>query len=104
MKLYFANNKYLTITSAQEEFKHGYYYLRVTLNSASITCANLLKMLTTDNTLSKLVLTDDSNKALAEWSEMFCSVYQINRNIADDGTTQIIFSSSADGKEESFLT
>lgn len=101
MKIYFANNKYLTINSFNEEYRYGFRYLSFSLNNSNLSFDSVFNFLSNTETLSHIIITNNENESVATFNDVYHSVYSLNRSAAEDGMVYINvqLSSSKDGME-----
>ena len=101
MKIYFANNKYLTIDNFNEEYRRGFRHLNFNLNNASLYFDSIFNFLSNTETLSHIVITNNENESIVTFDNVYHSVYSLNRNVTEDGMIHINvqLSSSKDGME-----
>lgn len=101
MKIYFANNKYLTINSFNEEYRCGFRYLNFSLNNSNLSFDSIFSFLSNAETLSHIIITNNENELVATFNDVYHSVYSLNRSAAEDGIVYINvqLSSSKDGME-----
>ena len=85
MKIYFSNNKYLTINSVHEEYRRGYKYLEFDFEKSELTLDALLNFLTTDNILNKIIITNQQNEVLVSLENVYKAVYSIVRMLNEEG-------------------
>lgn len=88
MKIYFSNNKYLSINQLNEEYRRGYKYLNFGFKNSNLTLDSLLDFLNTENILNKIIITDDKNNILLTLENTYNAVYSINRNINESNEIQ----------------
>lgn len=102
MKIYFANNKYLTIDSFNEDYRHGFRYLNFSLNNSNLSFDSIFNFLSNPETLSHIIITNNKNESIITFNDVYHSVYSLNRNVTEDGMVTYInvqLSSSKDGME-----
>ena len=101
MKIYFANNKYLTIDNFNEEYRRGFRYLNFSLNNSNLSFDSIFNFLSNKDTLSHIIITNDENESVATFNDVYHSVYSLNRSVTEDGLVyiNIQLSSSEDGME-----
>ena len=100
MKIYFSNNKYLTINHVNEEYRRGYRYLNFGFQNPSLTFDAVLAFLNTENILNKIIITNDDNEILMTVEDVYKAVYSINRSLGEDGNVWFnVQLTSGDGTE-----
>lgn len=101
MKIYFANNKYLTIDSFNEDYRRGFRHLNFSLNNSNLSFDSIFNFLSNVETLSHIIITNDENELVATFNDVYHSVYSLNRSVVEDGMVYISvqLSSSKDGME-----
>lgn len=101
MKIYFANNKYLTIDSFNEDYRRGFRHLNFGLNNSNLSFDSIFNFLSNAETLSHIIITNSENESVATFNDVYHSVYSLNRNVTEDGMVYISvqLSSSKDGME-----
>lgn len=101
MKIYFANNKYLTIDNFNEEYRCGFRYLNFSLNNVNLSFDSIFNFLSHTETLSHIIITNNNNESIATFNDVFHSVYYLNRSVTEDDMIYINvkLSSSKDGME-----
>ena len=99
MKIYFSNNKYLTINNLNEEYRRGYRYLNFGFNN-KLSFESVMTFLNTENILNKIIITDDENTVLETFENIYKNVYSINRSLGEDGNVWFnVQLTSGDGME-----
>lgn len=101
MKIYFANNKYLTIDSFNEDYRRGFRHLYFNLNNSNFSFDSIFNFLSNAETLSHIIITNNENELIATFNDVYHSVYSLNRSVTEDGMVSINvqLSSSKDGME-----
>ena len=101
MKIYFTNNKYLTIDNFNEEYRRGFRHLNFSLNNSNLSFDSIFNFLSNAETLSHIIITNNENESVATFNDIYHSVYFLNRSVTEDGATYINvqLSSSKDGME-----
>ena len=101
MKIYFANNKYLTIDNFNEEYRRGFRHLNFSLNNSNLSFDSIFNFLSNTEILSHIVITNNENESIATFNDVYHSVYSLNRSVAEGGMVYINvqLSSSKDGME-----
>ena len=101
MKIYFANNKYLTIDNFNEEYRRGFRHLNFSLNNSNLSFDSIFNFLSNAETLSHIIITNNENESVATFNDVYHSVYSLNRSMTEDGMVYINvqLSSSKDGME-----
>ena len=101
MKIYFANNKYLTIDNFNEDYRRGFRHLNFSLNNSNLSFDSIFNFLSNVETLSHIIITNNENESVATFSDVYHSVYSLNRSVTEDGMIYISvqLSSSKDGME-----
>lgn len=101
MKIYFANNKYLTINSFNEDYRYGFRYLIFDLNNSNLSFDSIFNFLSNAETLSHITITNNENELIATFNDVYHSIFSLNRSVTEDGMIHINvqLSSSKDGTE-----
>lgn len=101
MKIYFTNNKYLTIDNFNEEYRHGFRHLNFSLNNSNLSFDSIFNFLSNKDTLSHIIITNNENESITTFNDVYHSVYSLNRSVTEDGMVYINvqLSSSTDGME-----
>lgn len=101
MKIYFANNKYLTIDNFNEDYRRGFRHLNFSLNNSNLSFDSIFNFLSNTETLSHIIITNNENESIAAFNNVYHSVYSLNRSTTEDGMAYINvqLSSSKDGME-----
>lgn len=101
MKIYFANNKYLTIDHVNEDYRNGFRYLSFSLNNSQFTFDSIFNFMSNPDTLSRITITNDQNEPIMTLNNIYHSLYAMNRSVNGDGVVyiNIQLSSSDDGME-----
>ena len=101
MKIYFANNKYLTIDNFNEEYRRGFRHLSFNLNNSTLSFDSIFNFLSNKDTLSHIIITNNENESVATFNDVYHSVYSLSRSTTEDGMVYINvqLSSSKDGME-----
>lgn len=99
MKIYFSNNKYLTINHVNEEYRSGYRYLNFGFNN-NLSFDSVITFLNTENILNKIIITDDKNIVLSTFENVYKAIHSINRSLGEDGNVWFnVQLTSGDGME-----
>ena len=101
MKIYFANNKYLTIDNFNEDYRRGFRHLTFNLSNSNLSFDSIFNFLSNAETLSHIIITNNENESVATFNDVYHSVYSLNRSVTEDGVVYISIqlSSSKDGIE-----
>ena len=89
MKIYFANNQYLSIDYCHEEYRHGNRYLVFGIPDSKLSMEALLNFFSNKSFLEQIIIATDESKVLATFNNVYQSVYSIQRSLNIDQTALI---------------
>lgn len=89
MKIYFANNQYLPIDYCHEEYRRGNRYLVFGIPDSKLSMETLLDFFSNKLFLKQIIIATDESKALSTFTDIYQSVYSIQRSLNTDQTALI---------------
>ena len=95
MRIYFANNKYLTVGSIDQYYHNNIQYLRFDIIDSSLSYCSLYEFLQQPETLKQITLTNEQGIVVEQFVDQFVRIDSIKRTFVNEKFNyQIILTSS----------